>query len=63
MTTETIARPPFGARLPRLRFGALFEAWVARDAYLRQVHQLRLLDDRMLRDIGITREDLGVRRL
>jgi uncharacterized protein YjiS (DUF1127 family) len=36
----------------------LIQAWIARDAYRRQMHQLRLLDDHMLRDIGLTSDDV-----
>ncbi len=46
-----------GRRWPD-RIRALIDAWIARDAYRRQLHQLRQLDDRLLRDMGLTPDDV-----
>ena len=56
MTTEI-----FTGRPRLLRLGALIDAWIARDTHRRQLRQLARLEDHLLRDIGVTRDD--VRRL
>lgn len=44
---------------PRLSVRGVLDRLVAADALHRQHHVLKTLDDRMLRDIGVTRADIA----
>ena len=44
--------------VPRLSFRRIVEAIIAADARYREMQHLRELDDRMLRDIGVSRGDI-----
>jgi uncharacterized protein YjiS (DUF1127 family) len=46
----------------RFRFAALLRACVERDARYREACQLARLEDRLLRDIGLTPDDVRGRR-
>lgn len=59
MTPDILARPPAAGLLQRFRLGALIQALIARDTRYRQMRQFARLDDRLLRDIGATRDDIG----
>ena len=52
MTTDTRTGRP-----APLRVGALIDAWITRDARRRQLRQLARLEDRLLRDIGVTPDE------
>ena len=45
--------------IPELRARGLFGRLAAADAAYRNRHRLAELDDRMLRDIGVTRGEVG----
>jgi len=63
MTTDILARARAAGRLGPVRIGALVDALIDHDARGRQMRQLARLDDHMLRDIGITRDDVRGLRL
>ncbi len=50
--------PAASFRPMRDRAGRAFAAYLDRANARRQLRRLRMLDDHMLRDIGITRDDL-----
>lgn len=58
MTTDILDRPQATGRRLGLRLAALLQDWIERDLARRQMRQLRRLDDHLLRDIGITRDDV-----
>ena len=63
MTTDILARARAAGRLRPVRIGGLVDAWIERDGRRRQMRQLAQLDDHMLRDIGVTRDDVRGLRL
>jgi len=58
MNPNILARARAAGRLRPFSIGALAGAWIERDARHRQMRQLAKLDDHMLRDIGVTRDDV-----
>jgi uncharacterized protein YjiS (DUF1127 family) len=58
MMSATIAPRSVRLARPRISFRSLIEALVQADARHRRGLHLRQLDDRMLRDMGISRADV-----
>ena len=58
MQTDLISPPAAPLRRMRNRLGAALAAHVGRAVARRQLRHLRMVDDHLLRDIGISRADL-----
>ena len=63
MTTDIFARARAAGRLGPVRVGGRVDAWIARDNCRRQIRRLAQFEDPMLRDVGVTRDDVRALRL
>jgi uncharacterized protein YjiS (DUF1127 family) len=55
MTPDILSHPQAAGHRHGFRRGGILTALIERDTLSRQTRQLARLDDRMLRDIGVTR--------
>jgi uncharacterized protein YjiS (DUF1127 family) len=58
MTPDILARPQAAGRRHGFRLGGALMAWIERDTLRRHMRQLARLDDHLLRDIGVIRDDV-----